>query len=352
VKVPAALKRPVVLGGLIAAALILLVGGLASAWRSKGRSASGAPSGRFTLDAYAGLGAWADVFDTVTAYQTAGTAPLVTPDDVDVMAAYGVKTLYLQAARLDDKTPGGVLDADLLASFLARAHAHKMRVVGWYLPKFADLDADLARLTGIAQFDHKGQRFDGVMVDIEDTSDVKDVATRNQRLVELSQRLRAAVGTKAALGAGVLPASLTEVVNPDFWPQFPWSQIAPYYNVWLPMAYWSDRKESSGYRSGYTYAVDSVARMRSLLGQPDAPVHLIGGIGNLITEDQTRDFLRAVTDTDAMGASIYDYRTMPAGIWDVLREGLAGAMTATPGPTTTLPAPTTTTGPAASTTTP
>ena len=290
-----------------------------------------ADAGNAGLVAYEGLGAWVDVFDFAPAYQESGRAPLVTVDDVDVMAALGVKTIYLQAARFDDKTPEGLLDPVLLASFLDRAHERGVRVVGWYLPKFEDLDGDLERVRAIHEFDEQGQRFDGIALDVEHTDGVADPAERSRRLVELSQRIRETVGEDAAVGAIVLPAALLEVVNPNFWPGFPWAEIAPYYDVWMPMTYWSDRREESGYRSGYTYAEESTRRMRTQLGDPEAPVHPIGGIGDLITEGEVRDYLQALTDTDALGGSIYDYRTMFGGGWGVFREGLATALSAAPG---------------------
>jgi hypothetical protein len=288
-------------------------------------------AGNAGLTAYEGLGAWVDVFDFAPAYQEDGRNPLVTVDDVDVMADLGVKTIFLQAARFDDRTPEGLLDPALLASYLERAHQRGMRVVGWYLPKLEDLDGDLERVRAIHEFDVDGQRFDGIALDIEDTESVADPAERSLRLVELSRRIRETVGEDAAVGAIVLPAALLEVVNPNFWPGFPWAEIAPYYDVWMPMTYWSDRREESGYRSGYTYAEDSTRRMRTQLGDPAAPVHPIGGIGDLISEGEVRDYLQALTDTDALGGSIYDYRTMFGGAWGVLREGMAAALSAAPG---------------------
>ena len=51
------------------------------------------------LTAYAGLGAWIDAYDWTEGYNRGGTP--VGPADVDVMAANGVQTLYVQAARWD-----------------------------------------------------------------------------------------------------------------------------------------------------------------------------------------------------------------------------------------------------------
>ena len=195
--------------------------------------------GNAGVAAYEGLGAWVDVFDFAPAYQGEGQEPVVGVDDIDVMADNGVRTLYVQAARFDDRTPEGLLDPDLLAPLLARAHERGIRVVGWYLPKFEDVDGDLDRVVAIHEFDHQGQRFDGVALDIEDKDTVTDPVLRTERLIDLTRRVREAVGPNAAVGATCCPPSCSRWCNPDFWPGFPWAQIEPFYDVWMPMAYWS-----------------------------------------------------------------------------------------------------------------
>jgi hypothetical protein len=301
-------------------------------------TAAGPKGGDFSVRSYEGLGTWVDVFDYVPAYQQGGVAPTITAADVDSMAALGIKTIYLQAARNDARTPNGIVAPELLQPFLEKAHAHDMKVVGWYYPNFNDVNLDLDRLLQIVHFDSGGQRFDGVAVDIEDNQVVKDPAERSVRLVDLSKRLRDAVGPDVALGAIVMPAVQTEVVNPLYWPTFPWAELKPYYDVWLPMAYWSFRDDP--YHSGYSYVTESVRRMRALVGDPNLKVHPIGGIADVVSEAEVRDFVKALTDTDALGGSLYDYRTTPGGIWGVLR-GVDAALQAAPGPTTTLPDPTT-----------
>ena len=297
-------------------------------------TSAGPKGGDFTVRSYEGLGTWVDVFDYVPAYQQGAVAPTITAADVDSMAALGVKTIYLQAARNDARTPDGIVSAELLQPFLEKAHAHDNKVVGWYYPNFADVNVDLERLLQIVRFDSGGQRFDGVAVDIEDNQAVKDPADRSARLLDLSKRLREAVGPHVALGAIVMPAVQTEVVNPLYWPTFPWAELKPYYDVWLPMTYWSFRDDP--YHSGYTYVTESVRRMRALVGDPDLKVHPIGGIADVVSEVEVRDFVKALTDTDSVGGSLYDYRTTNGGIWGVLR-GTEAALAASPSPTTTQP---------------
>jgi hypothetical protein len=277
-----------------------------------------------TVGVYAGQGAWVDAFDFSPPY-TRPAPPAVTPLAVAEMVDHGVRTLYLQSSRLDVRSPDVLEDRWLLAEFLIRGHQRGLRVVGWYLPKWSEDAADLDRLLAISAFAVLGHRFDGVAVDIEYTTTPEDPAERNLRLVELSRALRERTGGDA-LGAIVLPPVVTEVINPRFWPGFPWREIAPYYDVWLPMSYWSNRTTRSGYKDGYRYTEENVRRLRASLGDPDAVVHAVGGIGAtdgvddpvhpeepLASIDDLDGFVRALRDTGAIGGSIYDWRTTAPG---------------------------------------
>lgn len=266
------------------------------------------------VDVYRGLGAWVDVFD----YTSEGGRPPVGVADVDAMAAQGVRTIYLHAAFNSSAFRDGVVGPDLVLPLLQRAHERGLNVVGWYAPRFLEPSTDLARLLAIARFERDGHRFDGVAVDIEDRG-VEDIDERNRRLVELSRQLRDELGEDTTIGAVVLPTVLLEKVNRDFWPRFPWAEIAPFYDVWLPMTYWTDRLTSSGYRDPERLITESTNRMRELIRSPDALVHPIGGIGDKLTEDQLQTYVATLGATAAIGGSIYDYRTMPTGGWGVLR---------------------------------
>lgn len=255
---------------------------------------------------YGGLGVWIDAFDFEPNYQGEGRSPAVDATVVDDFAELGVQTLYLQAARADDRAPGRLLDEALLAEFLAAAHAHDIAVVGWYLPLFDDVDRDLDRLLAIAEFEALGHRFDGVAVDIEYIEAVADADERSRRLIDLSQRLRAARPGEA-IGAIVPPPVQLEVINPSYWPRFPWRELDASYDVWLPMAYWTVRTTESGYRDAYRYSEESVRRLRNNIGRPDVVVHIIGGIGDQTTLADLDGLRRAIADTGSIGGSIYDW---------------------------------------------
>jgi hypothetical protein len=270
--------------------------------------------------AYEGAGAWVDLYDTGPG--EGGAPPSVTPDTVDAMVDAGVRTIYLQVARDEGTAEPGLHDPALAARMLMRGHEHGLQVVAWYVPRFGDVDRDLAHLEAIASFEVLGHRFDGIAVDIEWTGTVADHAVRSDRLVALSEALRDRVGSDA-LGAIVMPPVQLEVVNPGYWPGFPWEELAGLYDAWLPMGYWTDRTVASGYRDAATYTAANLRRLRELVGE-SAPVHAIGGLGEGTTAADMAGFLAATAEQgDAViGASIYDWATFPVDAQRRLTDAL------------------------------
>lgn len=258
---------------------------------------------------FAGVGTWLSRYRFTREF--GGGAPPVSPADVDAMADAGVRTLYLQPAA-DDPAYPGLLSTDLLGEFLVRAHQRGVQVVAWYLPHFTDTDADLRRLQEIAGFRADGEAFDAIAVDIEFTEDAA-LPERNAALVDLSTRLRAAV-PDVVLGAVVLPPVVTDVINLQYWPDFPWAEIAASYDVWLPMAYWSDR-EDPVWSDAYRYVGENVRRLREHLGDPCAVVSVVGGYDVAQTAEDYAGMARAAAEEGAIGVSIWDWPTTPAAAW-------------------------------------
>jgi hypothetical protein len=273
-----------------------------------------AAADRNDLDAYRGLGTWVDVLDYVPAFQQNGRKPAVTTGTFDRMPGRGVKTVYLQGAEDDARSPGNTIDRKLLGRMLRAAHDADLRVVAWYLPRFADVDADFRRARALLDFKSDGQRFDGLALDIEANKSVPDLGTRNTALLELSQRVRERAGNRV-VGAIVLEPVFLEVVSTNFWPAFPWRQLKPLYDVWLPMSYWTNRNVESGYREGFRYNDENIRRLRNNLGDEKAPVHAIGGIGDAAQTKDYEGFVRAAKKDHAIGWSIYDYSTTARNAW-------------------------------------
>lgn len=275
---------------------------------------------RRDLSAYRGLGTWVDVFDYVPAFQRAGDTPAVTTASFDDMARLGVKTVYLQAAQDDERSPGDTIDPKLLGRMLQAAHKADLRIVAWYLPHFSDVNADLRRLRALMSFKSNGQQFDGVAVDIEYKRDVTDTNDRNTALIDLSRRLRRAAGDRP-VGAIVLEPVFLEVVSPDYWPQFPWRRLSSLYDVWLPTSYWTNRSADSGYKEGFKYTDENIRGLRENLGDKNAPVHAVGGIADSALPKDEAGFLRAAKKDRAIGWSMYDYNTTVSSAWPTLRKG-------------------------------
>lgn len=261
------------------------------------------------LAPYLGLGTWVDVYDWSALYSKGKIT--VTAADVPSMVAAGVQTLYIQATKHD--APTDMLEPEHLQPIVDAAHGAGLRVVAWYLPSLIDTGSDLRRIKEIAALRH----IDGIAIDIE-AKNVPDVVERNRRLVELSAAVRRDLPGRA-IGAIVLPPVALEVINPSYWPAFPYRQIAPYYDVWMTMGYWTNRTTASGYRDATRYTVENVVRLRNNLGLPDAPVHAIGGIGPRTTGPDVRGYMNALATVHAIGGSIYDWHTTAPALWPLLR---------------------------------
>ncbi len=259
---------------------------------------------RFTLEPYRGLGAWFDVYDWTTTF--AAYSPALEVDAIDQLAAAGVQTLFIQASKWD--SPDHVVDEPRFLAFLERAHAHGISVVAWYLPTLVDPGRDVRRLLAIASLP-----VDGLAIDIE-ARNVRNLAERNLRLTQVSRAVRAALPGEV-IGAIPLEPVLLDDVNPRYWPNFPWAAIASSYDVWLPMGYWTNRRSDSRWRDAYQYTAANIERVRAYIGQPDAPVHALGGIGDATTVSDVKRFHAAATDLGAIGGSIYDFRTTTGPLW-------------------------------------
>jgi hypothetical protein len=299
------------IGAVVAALLVPAAAIPASAARPAAEQPGVAP--------FRGLGTWVDVYDYGPNFQASPGAPAaVTAESVDDMARLGVRTLYLQAAQDDTRSDGTIVDRDLVGSILRRAHRRGVRVVAWYLPHFDDVDRDVNHIRAMHNFRSGGQRFDGIALDLEWTSDVKDTERRNRALVELSQRTAKLV-TDVPLGAIVLEPVLVEDINLQYWPDFPWKKLGPLYDVWLPMAYWTNRTDESGWNDGFKYTSENIRRVRTNLDDRNAVVHVIGGIADQTKVVDTTGFVDAARRRRAIGWSIYDYVTTSSSAWPRLR---------------------------------
>jgi hypothetical protein len=275
--------------------------------------ASGSASGSsHHRSAYAGLGTWLDIY---------ATASWAHPQrEVAAMARDGARTLYLQTGNYEQRSD--LVRPRKLGRFIDAAHGAGMRIVAWYLPSFLYPARDTRSALAAIHFrSPKGERFDSFALDIE-ASLVKSVPLRSKRLLQLSARLRTAVGHRYALGA-IIPSPVGMRRHPAYWPRFPYRPLARLYNVFLPMAYATDAG-IRGTRATRAYNAADIAIIRSRTAKPHVPIHLIGGLANAMGARATAGFMRAVADCGPLGYSLYAFSVTRQATWKALHAPPAG----------------------------
>lgn len=249
------------------------------------------PPGDITV--FRGLGAWIDVYDFNN--DPASILPAVRD-----IAARGVRTLYLETARFNSPSP--FLFPDAMAAALDESHRLGMKVVAWYPPDFQDLDRDVNySVAAINYVSPSGQRFDALAPDIE-RLDIKDQQLRTSRLIEYSRRVRQAAPPGYPLGAIVIAWS-----SPYYrsaWSTFPWGELKQFYDVVMPMSYWTGRSADVATAKAITEENATVSARLSGL-----PVHVIGGIADRIDAAQASAYTDAAIAAGSIGGGLYDYRT-------------------------------------------
>ena len=285
---------------------LVLLAVLAASGAGAGQSARARPT-------YAGLGTWLDIY---------ATPSWAHPQrEVAAMARYGVRTLYLQTGNYEQRAD--LVRPDALGRFIDAAHAAGMRVVAWYLPSFLYPAQDTRRSLAAIRFrSAKGERFDSFALDIE-ASLVRSVPLRTRRLLELSARLRSAVGSRYPLGA-IIPSPVGIRRHPTYWPRFPYRSLAHSYDVFLPMAYATDR-HIHGIRATRAYDVADIAIIRARTGKPHIPIHLIGGLANAMGAREIAGFMGAVGDCEPLGYSLYAFSVTRPSAWKALATPPAAA---------------------------
>ncbi|HEX2068879.1 MAG TPA: hypothetical protein VHH54_01580 [Actinomycetota bacterium] len=254
------------------------------------------------LRPYQGLGAWVDVYDP-TVWRHAA-------DAVREMDAHGVQTLFLETSSW--RIGADIFRPRTVDVFITEAHRRGMQVVAWYVPDFYNLKRDFRRSMAAIRFRTPGgQRFDSFALDIESFR-VRDPAKRSARLIQLSARIRKAAGRTYPLGAIVISPVATHRV-PSGWPGFPYRALANYYDVFLPMGYYSYRTD--GATAAFNYTRDTLQLLRRDTRNRRLPIHAIGGEAAYTDGAEAKAFVDAVKRFDAIGASLYDFDTSGPEDW-------------------------------------
>lgn len=261
-----------------------------------------ASAGPMTLQSYAGLGTWIDIFD--------GNL-MATPDrTAAALKARGVNTIFLETANSSTKAP--FVRPAAAAALIQSAHRRGMKVVAWYLPTLVDQGKDQRRALGAMRFRTAlGQTFDGFALDIE-SSAVKTISIRNARLLAVSRYLRRWAPAGSKLGA-IIPAPRGMQLSPTYWPNFPYVGLASIYDMFVPMGYYTNR--ISGERDAYLYTWMNARIIWNETGDSTIPVHMIGGGAGATTQPEVHGFVQAIQDLGLTGGSLYDAATTRDFAW-------------------------------------
>jgi hypothetical protein len=269
---------------------------VAAARTATEQTAAQLPRNDLDLVAYEGLGSWVDLFDR---------GPWKNPSwSVGKMYRRGVRTLYLQTATYG--SPSHIVYPHKVAEYIASAHRRNMTVVGWSVPSFTKWRKDLRRARAGLRFETgAGERFDSFALDIE-ANIIERIPTRNKRLLKISTKLRAAAGPDYPLGA-IIPDT-----HSNYWPDFPYRDLAAIYDVMVPMGYFTFA--THGYRNVRDYTERNIRVIRKHAGAK-TPIHVIGGIADDVGVPAARGFVRAIRRHGVLGASLYDFPITSEESW-------------------------------------
>ena len=256
---------------------------------------------------FQGLGVWIDIYDDAAWADPAAA--------VAGMAARGVRTLYLETSNFHRPFP--FVDKQGVAAFVDAAHGVGLQVVAWYLPNFVDVALDAKRSKAAIRFrTDAGNGFDGFALDIE-APDVADPAVRTARLADLSRRLRSFVGESYPLG-GIIPSPRGIVVHKDYWPGFPYADLASIYDAIMPMSYFTWHHPTGA--STHLYLTQNIRIIQREVGSDQVPIHVIGGIAQDASVAQAQAFVNVLRERGAIGGSYYTYTGVHGSEWAVLQQ--------------------------------
>lgn len=259
------------------------------------RTSASTPS----LRAFAGTGSWVSIYDSQA---------LQHPDRViATLRKHHIHTLFVETSNYHSARsiahPLGV------GHLLDAAHAAHIQVVGWYLPSFVAPRRDIRRALAGARFQSsRGAHFDAFALDIESTA-VRSLPLRSRRAVWVAHDVRAGLPQRMALGAITI-----DPAGARYWNGYPFAGLRHSVDVFLPMEYFTDR--TRGVKRVAAYSRRNVALVRERAGDPNFPVHPIGGEANAASVAELRAFLHASKGT--LGVSLWEYGETNARQWAAL----------------------------------
>jgi hypothetical protein len=277
-----------------AAAVVLALVPAAAAWPVDGGHG-------FSLAPYRGSGSWVSIYDRAAWGDPEGV--------IARLSAHHIHTLYLETSN--DRQQVDVVRPEIVGRFLDLAHAEGIDVVGWYLPSLSTPRRDVRRaLSGIRFRSASGEQFDAFALDVEATT-VRSIAKRTRLATSIVASVRRGAPARYPLGAITI-----DPAGARYWPGYPFRQLAPNVDVFLPMAYFTAR--TSGVHNVREYTRRNVELIRELVGDSAFPVHPIGGDTHDAPLREVRAFLTQSALSDSLGASLWEYGRMTPAQWRAL----------------------------------
>ena len=207
--------------------------------------------------------------------------------------ANGVRNIFIQTSR---SNTDAICNPDKLSDLLDAAHRYKIHVIAWSFAELQNIPNDADRLIAAALFrSRNGERLDAIAANME-----KDLA--RPKVEAYSERIRQTVGPSYPMVAVVYsPLNHAPQVA-----TIPWKTLDRYYNVIAPMNYWNSKYERL---DPYGYTLETIRKVRELVGKPDVEVHVIGdGMGTHASS--INQFLAACKSGAATSASLYPNQQM------------------------------------------
>jgi hypothetical protein len=254
---------------------------------------------------FGGLATWVDIYDDAVYAAPERTAARI--------AARGVKTVWAETSN--DRASADVVKPAQLGLLVDALHARGVYVVAWYLPGHVKPALDARRALAMLSFlTPSGETFDGVALDVESTR-LKKVGLRSRRAVALARRLDQEAGDTPLAIIPFNPRGLEK--RPTTWPRFPWAELAAVADAFAPMVYTGG--VLTGFDATYGYVTRALRLLRAQTGNPEVPIHVIGGVADRLGPEELAGFAAAVSDDGStIGVSLYDWATTRPAAWRVL----------------------------------
>ncbi len=242
---------------------------------------------------FAGTGVWVDIYDDIIR-----DPDFVVSEAVD----HGINVIYVETSNYH--SPADVMFPNEIRQMITLARPHGIRVVPWYLPGYRNIPLDRRRFQAAVNVGGPDLPIDGLGVDIE-ADIVRNRQLRAKRAAEMVTWLRTTYPDLPM--AGIVPRDALA-----WWRIFPYKKVRAATDVMMPMCY------TSRYLTAAQTAAMSAACVTTIqreTGDPQVPVHVIGGVTDFLSTRQLVASARGAKRAGSAGFSLYNLETTALTDW-------------------------------------